>query len=154
MLGYSAAQIQLLRRRMLGSPLTEDRGAQVDTSLGRLARTFLGAVRSHRSKASGTYYFRYYHSYLEMLYRSLKRLHRTTRRDGTIGLVVQDSYYKEVHFDLPSIVLEMGRSLGRRGERVEFPVATTKAAMHPGARAYRKTFGAVEALVVLSPRAA
>ena len=67
----------------------------------------------------------------------------------TESLVVQDSYYKEQHFDLPQIVDEIGHSLGRSAERVDYPVARTKAAIHPGSRSYRTSFTATESLVVL-----
>jgi hypothetical protein len=149
-LGYTSGGIQRLRRAMLGSPLTRKDSRSTDPGWGPTALEFLDTVKRHPSKASSTYYFRYFEGYLRGLHDVLARLDRVTRRDGMIALVVQDSYYKEEQFDLPTIVTEMGRSLGRCSERLNFRVATTKAAIHPGARAYRSSFGAVESLVVLS----
>jgi hypothetical protein len=148
-LGYRSDGIQRLRHAMLGSPLTRSDEGGADPGWGRTARTFLRKVERHRSKASSTYYMRYFSGYLRGLHRTLVRLNRVTRRDGVIALVVQDSYYKEVHFDLPAIVGEIGRHLGRVPERLDFHVPKTKAAIHPGARTYRSSFGAVESLVVL-----
>lgn len=150
-LGYSSVQIQRLRRTMLGSPLTERNTHRVTPPWGPTATGFLGTVHAHPSKASQTYYFRYYNQYLRGLHASVERLHRVTRRDGTVALVVQDSYYKEAHFDLPQIVMEIGERLGRQAQRIDFSVPRTMAAIHPGARAYRDSFRAVESLVVLRP---
>lgn len=151
-LGYRSDKIQSLRRLMLGTPLTRPLEYGAARKSGDTARKFLGKVESHRSKASSTYYLRYYGAYLCGLHTALSRLDRVTRRDGTIALVVQDSYYKEIHFDLPAIVSEIGSRLGRRAERIDFPVPRTKAAIHPGARAYRSDFGATESLVMLRQR--
>lgn len=148
-LRYRSDQIERLRRAMLGSPLTRHDGRGMGASCGRTARRFLDTVKTHPSKASSTYYFRYYEAYLHGLQSALVRLDRLTRRDGTIGLVVQDSYYKETHFDLPAIVAEIGQRLGRRPERLDFDVPRTMASIHPGARAYRSSFRAVESFVVL-----
>jgi hypothetical protein len=153
-LGYRSDQIQRLRRTMLGSPLTRNDGLGDDPRWGRTARRFLKTVEEHPSKASSTYYLRYYTGYLRGLHDALLRLDHLTRRDGTIALVVQDSYYKEAHFDLPAIVTEIGRSLGRSPERLDFDVPRTMASLHPGARAYRSSFRAVESLVVLRGREA
>ncbi len=150
-LGYSSDQIQNLRRAMLGSPLTRKDSIEIDSACGPLAQSFLNAVKSHPSKASSTYYSRYFGGYLHDLCAALARLHRVTRRDGTIALVVQDSFYKEAHFDLPGIVMEIGQRLGRRAERRDFAVPRTMASIHPGTRVYRSSFKAVESLVVLHP---
>lgn len=151
-LRYRSDQIQRLRRAMLGSPLTRHEQRGSSPGWGCTAQRFLKTVESHPSKASSTYYLRYYSAYLRGLHAALLRLDRLTRRDGTIALVVQDSYYKEAHFDLPAIVTEIGTGLGRWAERIDFRVPKTMAAIHPGTRAYRSRFGAIESLVVLRGR--
>jgi hypothetical protein len=63
---------------------------------------------------------------------------------------VQDSYYKDVHIDLATIVAEMASEVGWvHDETIDYPVARTKAALHPGVRRYRKSFEATESLIVL-----
>ena len=148
-MGNDAFDMHQLRGEMLGSPLTA--GIQLDPSQlwGEIASEFLQKVYAHKSKAAKTYYYRYYLAYLDGLYRSLDRLSASTKEGGTIGLVVQDSYFKDVHLDLPAIVAECGGSFGREASRLDFSVARTKAVIHPGSRAYRKQFGATESLVIL-----
>jgi hypothetical protein len=148
-LGNDASDIDYLRRQMLGTPLTESAVSKPDSEWGASALHFMEAVTSHRTKAASTYYRNYYFAYLRSLYESIRAIDNATKRKGKIGLVVQDSYFKEVLFNLPAIVAEMGQSLGRRSERLDFHVSRTKAAIHPGSRTYRKTFSATESLIVL-----
>lgn len=150
LLGYASDAIAAMRKKMLGSPLTEPEDIRVESSWGPTASCFLRAVRAHDSKAAATYYYRYYSRYMRDLSQSLNSINSVTRTDGVIACVVQDSQFKDVHLDLPRIVCEMGASVGRAAARVDFIVPRTKAAIHPGARSYRSTFGAVESVVVLT----
>lgn len=152
-LGYDAGDMAALRKRMLGSPLTKGVDLEPKDSWGHIANEFLKSVYAHNSKAANTYYYRYYLAYLDGLYTSLQKIERATKKRGAICLVVQDSYFKEIHFDLPGIVAEIGAAHGRSSTRHDFPVQRTKAAIHPGSREYRKSFNAVEALVVLEGKA-
>jgi hypothetical protein len=153
-LGNDAADIDHLRRQMLGTPLTEKDGLEVKKEWGSTATKFIDAATAHDSKAAGTYYRNYYLAYLRDLYKSLGSIDNATKQRGVIGLVVQDSYFKDIHFDLPTILTEMGRSIGRSSERLDFYVGRTKAAIHPGARVYRQTFSATESLIVLGKKGA
>jgi hypothetical protein len=152
-LGYDAADMAELRRKMLGSPLTKGVDLEPQDSWGDIATNFLKSVYAHSSKASQTYYYRYYLAYLSGLHTSLSRIEKATKKRGTICLVVQDSYFKEIHFDLPGIVSELGVAQSRSAMRLDFPVQRTKAAIHPGSREYRNSFDAVESLVVLEGKA-
>jgi hypothetical protein len=148
LLGNDADDIRRLRRQMLGTPLTEA-GLSVGPNWGSSAIQFVEKASSHDSKAANTYYRNYYLAYLGDLYLSLEAICKATKETGTIALVVQDSYFKEIHFDLPLVVSEMGESLGRLSERLDFHVNRTKAAINPRSRAYRQTFSATESLVLL-----
>lgn len=148
-LGSDETDIAHLRRKMLGTPLTEHTDLDSESSWGCEAVEFMEAVVSHRTKAASTYYKNYYAGYLRGLFKSLKAINGATKKKGNIALVVQDSYFKDVHFDLPTVVSQMGESLGRASERVDFHVNRTKAAINPGSRAYRRHFSATESLVVL-----
>ena len=151
-LGNDAWDLDRLRRQMLGSPLTKDSNLEVNQAWGASAVKFMDAVTSHHTKAAATYYRRYYLAYLQGLFKSLRMIDKATKREGRIALVVQDSFFKEVHFDLPTMVSEMGRSIGRDSERMDFHVTRTKAAIHPGSRIYRTTFSATESLVVFGEK--
>lgn len=148
LLGNDADDIKRLRRQMLGTPLTEA-GLTVGPKWGSSATQFVEKASSHDSKAADTYYKNYYLAYLGALYSSLEAICNATKATGTIALVVQDSYFKEIHFDLPTVVSEMGDALGRSSERLDFHVTRTKAAINPGSRSYRQTFSATESLILL-----
>ncbi len=148
LLGNDADDIKRLRRQMLGTPLTET-GLSISQKWGSSATQFVDEASSHRSKAANTYYRNYYLAYLKNLYRSLEAIGKATKTTGVIALVVQDSYFKDIHFNLPIIVSEMGAALGLSSERLDFYVNQTKAAINPGSRAYRQTFSATESLVLL-----
>lgn len=151
-MGHDDDDLKRLRRQMLGTPLTTGIDLCADERWGATATNFLSKVSSHESKAADTYYLRYFTGYMRGLFVSLQSIEQNTKDEGYIGLVVQDSYFKEVHCDLPKIICEMSESLNREAERRDFMVSRTKAAIHPGSRAYRDTFGATESLVVLRPK--
>ncbi len=151
-LGNDSSDIDHLRKQMLGTPLTAGLGCESNEHWGTSANQFLKSVESHKTKAANTYYRRYYLGYLDGLYKSLCAIDKATKPDGAVALVVQDSYFKDVHFDLPAIISEMGQSLSRSHERLDFHVPRTKAAIHPGSRNYRTTFSATESLIVLGER--
>ena len=47
---------------------------------------------------------------------SLSEIGRVLRPGGAAALVVQDSYYKDVHVDLPRLYVDCGASIGLVGE--------------------------------------
>jgi hypothetical protein len=65
--------------------------------------------------------------------------------------VVQDSFYKDLHKDLPKAFGAMGQRCGLRLKRREgFAIARTRAGVNPGARSYREAFQTVEAVLCFS----
>jgi hypothetical protein len=148
-LGHRKEELAQLRRKMLGTPLTKGVSKKAEEAWGVSANEVLRSVSAHKSKAADTYYRRYYANYFRHLWTSLGAIDSSTKRSGAIAVVVQDSYFKDVHIDLPTIVEEMGASLDRSSARIDFAVPRTMASIHPGTRKWRKSFRASEALVVL-----
>jgi hypothetical protein len=75
-------------------------------------------------------------------------LKRTLKHNGVCVLVVQDSYYKEIHNDLPKIFTEIGSSNGfELNHRVDFSQSQTMAGINPNVKQYRKKFGATESVL-------
>jgi hypothetical protein len=63
-------------------------------------------------------------------------------------LVVQDSYYKNLHNDLPRIFVEMAaRQKLTLIERRDFPLSRTMAGINPRVSDYRKSFSATESVL-------
>ena len=138
-LGLTAVEQSALRRRLMGTTTVP----RVETVLGDHAspavRRTLEAVREHPSKASGTYYAKWLAQYFAAYSASLAGVARTTARGGTVGLVVQGSYYKEIEIDLPKITVEILGGLGWLLVRgYDFKARRSLAQINPRAVAYRE----------------
>lgn len=151
-IGYPGGhRTRSLRHQMIGTPTVGKPSKYDDRAWGQTCRDFLAEVRRHPSKASATYYTKYYHQYFSGVAASLSELYRVTRRGGRCVLVVQDSFYKEIHNNLPLIFSEMATVCGwRLQERFDFHVKSTLACVNPDVKAYRKTFQAMEAAIIFT----
>lgn len=107
-----APDIQRLRRSMLGSPLTSHRPKESVTRLPNEIRSVLSEIESHSSKASSTYYLRFFSTYFVDLQASLRNLARVIKSGGSGCIVVQSSHYKELEIDLAKAVIIIGREFG------------------------------------------
>lgn len=151
-LGLSAVEVRNLRDRMIGTPtMTEEGRTRISASWGDATNAFLDNVQVHPSRASKSYYRKYYLQYFSGLWDSLAEVRRVLRPGGSAVLVVQDSYYKDVHLDLPALLGDMSLAGGwANWERTDFQVGRTMATMNPGSRAYRHQFKTVESALVLT----
>lgn len=150
-LGYGEADLRSLRAAMVGTPTIASETPEVSPVWGAAATSTIDAVSGHASRASVGYYRKYFTQYFDSLWTSLGELRRVTRPGGPLVVVVQDSYYKDIHVDLPAIVSQMCESLGwNQISRMDFNVIRTKAAIHPNTRNWRTQFTAVEAVLTLT----
>lgn len=137
-----------LSRNMLGSVRVPTQELQQEEEWGPTCNAFLDAVKNHTSKASSGYYYKTHLDYFEKMHRSLRSISSVMRSKGAAVLVVQDSFYKDVHNPLPTIVGELADAHGLRLRRREdFHLSKTLAGSHPHSKSYRKTFGAVESVL-------
>ena len=82
------------------------------------------------------------------MFRSIKELGRVLKDDGLCVLVVQDSFYKNIHNDLPTIIAEMAEINGMATVRKEvFRIRAGMAAINPKVKKYRDTYNAIEAIL-------
>ena len=148
-LGLGDDQVKDLRRATTGTPVVRGvKGAKAKL-LSSTAATVAHLVRAHPSHGSANYYGPWISNYLGSLEDSLVRIDRAVSRQGKIGVVVQDSYYKSVHVDLQRIVTETFEGLGRRLEgRTDYKVPHSMANVNPATRAHKKASDAVESLLV------
>jgi hypothetical protein len=153
-LGATSTELRALRDSMIGTPtMTEHPEKQWESDAwGKTAVTFATAVRNHASKASATYYWRYFAQYFDRLRTSIAEIDRAASDAAPMVFVIQDSYYKELRLDLAQVVAEMVLNLrpGMSTSRSEF-VVRTRAAVNPRARKYRKDFTAVETVLWAFP---
>lgn len=137
-----------LSRMMLGSIRVPVREVRQHLDWGPTCNAFLSSVKSHTSKASAGYYYKTHIDYFEKMYRSICNISNVMRPGGAAVLVVQDSFYKDVHNPLPTAVSEIAAAHGLRLRRREdFHLSKTLAGSHPHSKSYRKTFEAVESVL-------
>ena len=137
-----------LSRQMIGStrvPLDE---ITADPRWGQTCTKFLTAVKSHTSKASSGYYLKTHLDYFDKLSASIDRVRAAMKPGAVAVLVVQDSYYKDVHNDLSKIVSEMAVLSGLTflGSK-EFRLARSMSGVNPYTRVYKRQPGAVETVL-------
>jgi hypothetical protein len=144
------AEFQELRRRLIGNTTVPKIEGAASKRLGPTCLTFLEKLSKHDAKASSTYYYKNHLQYFQSISQSLSELARVLKPEGRCALVLQDSYYKDLHNDLPSMVVEMGKYFSLPlDERSDFPMSRTMAGINPQVGKYRNSFAAVESVIVL-----
>lgn len=149
LLGYAYENdFDTLRRQLIGTSTVPAETPEPCEDLGELCLTFLDRLLRHGSKASSTYYYKNHVQYFLSMAASLSEIHRVLRVGGRCILVVQDSYYKNLHNDLPTILSDMAAIRGLQlSGRTDFKLGRTLAGINPGAREYRASFSAVESVL-------
>ncbi len=150
LLGCSMNQdLKIMRSHMIGTPTIINEIPEVRSEWGRSCKSFLNAVETHSSKASKSYYYRYHIQYFNSIYKSFLEIDRTLVGSGKCVIVVQDSYYKDIHNDLPKIFCEMASSLDWAAvNRLDYHVKQTMAGCNRGAMKYRSNSRATESVLV------
>lgn len=148
LLGFSRNRIRELRETMLGSPVITDDESPSEAGLGPTATTLLRDIKQHKSRASSSYYYKTYAQYFHMLLASLNEISRVSLSGAHSVFVVQDSFYKNIHINLPAVFKEMLEARDwtlRETTRFE---TTTLGAIHPHSSKYRSNTDAVESVLV------
>jgi DNA modification methylase len=143
------SSFQDLRRRLIGSTTVPAKVDEPPCEWGKTCRAFLEQLYSHSSKASSTYYYKSHCQYFAGVNSSLKEIVRVLSSDGMCMIVVQDSYYKDIHNDLPAIVGEMLSHLGLKPVgQIEFSARSLMANINPRVRVYRQRARATESVII------
>jgi DNA methylase len=146
--GLSALDSEDLRRRMVGTTKVPKNHIDPLDSWGPACLSFLDAVRNHSSRASKTYYYPTHLDYFDKLNRSIAQISRSLRPSAPAFLIVQDSYYKEIHNDLAGIVTEMARSSGLElRRRADFHSSNCMSRINSRSVAHETRKGSVESVV-------
>lgn len=104
--------MERLRRSMLGSPLTSERPEQSVNRLPSGIRELLCRIAAHPSKASATYYYRFFSTYFVDLQASIKNVSKVLKGGSRGCMVVQSSSYKEIEVDLAGAVVSLIEEYG------------------------------------------
>lgn len=148
LLGYHPhREFQQLRRQLIGTATVPALVTEPLSEWGKTCYQFLDKLRTHQSKASKSYYYKNHVQYFEAIYNSFVELHRVLKPNSIVILVVQDSYYKDIHNDLPQIFIEMAANNQLElGRRIDFN-SKTMAYINPSTRQYRNRHSPVESVL-------
>ncbi len=139
-----------LSKEMIGSvkvPTVEIKPKEI---WGETCLAFLDGLASHSSKASAGYYFKTHLDYFDKMSRSIQNISHCLKSGAGAVLVVQDSYYKEIHNNLPLILTEMAERTGLTFiQREDFIQGNTLGRINPRSRRYRESTGVTEAVICL-----
>jgi hypothetical protein len=137
-----------LGRQMIGSTRVPHHDLDISPTWGARCGTFLEALRKHPSKASAGYYYNTHVDYFDKVARSIYNIAIGMKRNGSVVFVVQDSYYKNLHNDLPSIIADIARARGLALRRREdFQLSRSMAGINRHTQIYKRAPGAVEAVL-------
>jgi hypothetical protein len=111
-LQFNAEAFNSLRRQLTGAATVSLVSKGVDERWGHACVQFMTKLYNHPSKASKGYYYKNHLQYFDSIFRSIQEISRVLRSGGFCALVAQDSHYKEIHNDVPSIMVEMAAHCG------------------------------------------
>ena len=129
----------LLRLKLVGGVIRDGKPAlKTKAEWGEVCTNTLQSVKEHPSKGSLTYYYPLMVRYFHEMFECMKKFRNAVARDGTLVLVAQTSYYKEIELPLPDVLRAMARNVGFKTVRTIFRVnvANTIGNMDPEQRAY------------------
>ncbi|MBD3653873.1 DNA methyltransferase [Kangiella sp.] len=109
--GLIPINIDELRKKMIGTPKIVQKG-DFEVLWGKKCLDILNKIRSHDSYASESYYIWTYYQYFSSLYETFNNIYRLMKRNAKGLIVLQDSFYKDLHIPLSCIAVEMLESIG------------------------------------------
>jgi SAM-dependent methyltransferase len=149
LLGLDDARFRSLRDEMLGTPTIPNVTHEASDNWGAYCNRMLGRIKRHPSRASESYYWKTFVQYFDVLHRSIGELGRALKPRGLCFLVVQDSYYKNIHVDLARIVNDMAQTAGMQlREQLDFPTTRTMVGLNSAARSYKEKREQAESVLI------
>lgn len=105
---------------------------------GDTCQKLLYDIYHHPSRASQGYYYKSHFSYFDGLASSIAEVARVLKTSGRACIVVQDSYYKNIHTDLPRILTEMAQNVAlNKKHEFRFEKQRSLCSINRGSKAYR-----------------
>lgn len=130
-------QIEGLRTRMMGTTKMRPLIADPRFAASRTTGEFLREVSQHPSKASDTYYLKFFSQYFSDLCDFIEWLAEHTSKSAEGLVVLQNSYYKEIPIPLIEMVRELSEPHGFHVDIVRQDSSTRHmGALSPHQKAY------------------
>jgi tRNA G10 N-methylase Trm11 len=137
-----------LSRSMIGSIKVPKSHIDLSEDWGKLCIDFLNRLKAHPSKASSGYYFKSHTDYFSKLSKSIANVAESMKIGGGAVFVVQDSFYKEIHNDVPSVIVEMAERNGLKLQRREnFEVVKSMSLINARAAASKSSRKNIESVL-------
>lgn len=137
-----------LRKSLTGTSAISNKNITVKKEWGPECNRFIEQVESHTSVSSISYYKKNHLQYFDSIFCSISEIERVMKPSTLCSVVIQDSYYKDVHNDVPKIFSEMAKSYGLSIVRQDdFRMNQTMAGINPEVRKYRKQVDAKESVL-------
>lgn len=151
-LGYDAKNNwSSLRSSLIGTTTVPEKLPCFDEQWGNTCSEFVTELMSHNSKVSQSYYLKNHLQYFETMFKSVKEISRVLKNGGGCALVIQDSYYKEIHNNLPIIIAEMAVNNGLSlFSKTDFKSVNNMADVNPGTKKYRPQAEATESVLLFN----
>ncbi|WP_417251930.1 DNA methyltransferase [Castellaniella sp.] len=137
------------RRQLMGAATAKKPTQKIP--LGPTCEELLKGIKNHPSKASSTYYFQSHLAYFNDLASSITEIGRVLTPGGRMCMVAQDSYYKELHNDLPKIIIEIARNNGIAAiESFEYKKSKSMCGINKVSQVYRSVRTPIEMAILFS----
>ncbi|KPW97937.1 MULTISPECIES: hypothetical protein [Pseudomonas] len=147
----SADRMDDVRRSLMGTTTVSKKLEYNEVALGSVCAKFLSEVQGHSSKASATYYYKNILKYFLDLSKSLVEVSRVMKVGATFVCVVQDSFYKDVHCDLPSILVDIALISGLNlDQKHDFESRQNMVNLNAKSKSYRDQSTAYESVLIFS----
>lgn len=147
-IGIQQTDVKNLRNHMIGSPTVHRDILKLNVPPNlKQCNQVLETIKTHTSKAAQSYYFKTYKQYILEMYFSLKEIDRVLKDDGQAILVVQDSWFKDIHVDVPLLVLELAEQFHLKGTIHYNTVKQNMVNINTKSRAYKKDKSSAEAII-------
>ena len=142
------SEFDVLRRGLTGTSTVERVAPSFDSKWGTTCANFLESLYNHPSQASKGYYFKNHLQYFSSLSRSLGEISRILKPGKPCFLVVQDSYYKEIHNDVPTITAEIASHFGlSTARREDFKTSRSMVGVNLKSKKYLNTRNTTESVL-------
>lgn len=144
--GRSERQVRL---DQIGTPLIRADAPQLALPLS--VQDTVARIRRHGSYASERYYYKGFLYYFADMKLALQRIHELLRPGGLALMVVQDTFYKEVHVATPDLVIDIADSVGLRAMgRKDWNVRNYLSQLSPHSRKTSRPHQLSEAILAFS----
>ncbi len=146
---FDKLKLKDLRTKMIGTSTINKISFESTNKFGEKVSEFLDKIESHESKSSSSYYYKSHFQYYQSMFNSFSHLSSDVlKENGGIVSVVQDSYYKEIHNDLQSNLIDMASVIGLKlTNRVDFENRRSFASLNPESKKYKLNKAPIESVL-------